>query len=109
MQGRLPQLTHLQFVVIGTLAAGEPPGRVVRDALARYGVNRSAPAFYQIMARLERDGPIEGWYGLVSGPTQAVTERRYRATPAGTKAWATTSKFYERASAATARTRWSDA
>jgi DNA-binding PadR family transcriptional regulator len=109
MQGRLPQLTHLQFVVIGALSGGEQPGRVVRDALARYGVNRSAPAFYQMMARLERDGLVEGWYGQVAGATQAVTERRYRATPAGAKAWAATSKFYERASAGAARTRWSDA
>ena len=56
---------------------------MVRELLGRYGVRRTAPAFYQMMARLERDGLIDGWYGQVVVGDQAVTERRYRITKAG--------------------------
>jgi DNA-binding PadR family transcriptional regulator len=99
MQDHLPSLTHLQFVVLGTLIDDEKPGRFVRAALQHYGVKRSAPAFYQMMARLERDGLVEGWYGQVTTGAQAVTERRYRATPSGLKAWNQTRAFYLRVGA----------
>ena len=56
---KLPQLKPLQFLVLGLLRPGEQPGRVVRDALRTHGVRRTAPAFYQLMARLERDGLID--------------------------------------------------
>ena len=62
---QLPGLTHLQFLVLAVLHGREQPGRVVRDALAAYGVRRSAAAFYQMMARLERDGLVDGYYGQV--------------------------------------------
>ena len=62
----LPALTHLQFLVLGVLRANEQPGRVIRQAIATYGVRRSGPAFYQMMARLERDGLIEGWYEQIT-------------------------------------------
>ena len=38
MPDRLPPLTSLQFLVLGALREGEAPGRAVRDALARHGV-----------------------------------------------------------------------
>ena len=47
----LPALTHLQYLVLGVLRTDEQPGRVLRQALATYGVRRSGPAFYQLMAR----------------------------------------------------------
>jgi hypothetical protein len=108
MQERLPPLTHLQFVVLGALIDGEQPGRVVRDAMATFGVRRSAPAFYQMMARLERAKLVEGWYEQITVGDQAVTERRYRLRPAGQKLWEATRAFYVRAGAASRR-RWSDA
>jgi hypothetical protein len=76
----LPRLTHLQFLVLCILLSGEQSGRIIRQAIEDYGIRRSAPAFYQMMARLERDGMVEGWYGQVKVRDQAVTERRYRAT-----------------------------
>jgi DNA-binding PadR family transcriptional regulator len=108
MPDRLPPLTSLQFLVLGTLLAGEQPGRAVRDALARYGVRRSAAAFYQMMARLEAAGLVEGWYEQITVGDQAVTERRYRLRPAAARLWEETRQFYER-SGARARARWSDA
>ncbi|MEZ5319877.1 MAG: hypothetical protein R2752_20915 [Vicinamibacterales bacterium] len=107
MKDRLPDLTHLQFVVLGALRESEQPGRAVRDALARYGVRRTAAAFYQMMARLERARLVEGWYEQVTVGDQAVTERRYRLTPVGRRAWDATRAFYARAEPA--RARWSDA
>lgn len=100
MQDRLPSLTHLQFLVLSALASGEQPGRAVRETLATYGISRTAPAFYQMMARLERDGLVEGWYGQVETAVQAHTERRYRATAEGMKAWHTSCAFYVKAGAA---------
>ena len=84
----------------------EQPGRVVRDLLGSYGVRRTAPAFYQMMARLERDGLVNGWYGQVVVGDQAVTERRYRITKAGTSRWEATRRFYTQA-ATTLRRSWS--
>ena len=105
---RIPTVTHMQFLVLGLLREEEQPGRVIRDALAAHGVRRSAPAFYQLMARLERDRLVEGWYEQVSAGDQAVTERRYRLRPAGAKLWAEARDFYT-SLIAQAAPRWSDA
>src|SRR5436190_20230938 len=105
---RIPRLTHLQFLVLGQLFGGEQPGRVIREALAAHGVRRSAPAFYQLMARLERDRLVDGWYEQVSAGDQAVTERRYRLRPSGAKLWAEARDFYTRLIARAAEG-WSDA
>ncbi len=91
---RIPRLTHLQFLVLGLLGEGEQPGRVLRDAIAAHGLRRSAPAFYQLMARLERDRLIDGWYEQVTAGDQSVTERRYRLRPAGAKLWSEARDFY---------------
>src|SRR5262245_19618566 len=106
---RLPDLTHLQFLVLGVLHGGEQPGRVVRDALAAYGVRRSLVAFYQMMAWLERDRLIEGSYGQIVVGDQSVTERRYRITGAGVKVWSETRGFYESVGMKSLKQRWSDA
>jgi DNA-binding PadR family transcriptional regulator len=105
----LPTLTHLQVLVLGVLRTADQPGRVVRQVLASYGVRRSGPAFYQLMARLERDGLVEGWYEQVAVGDQAVTERRYRITADGNRRWTRAHSFYEQVGRAPARMRWSDA
>jgi DNA-binding PadR family transcriptional regulator len=105
---RIPTITHLQFLVLGLLREQEQPGRVIREALAAHGVRRSAPAFYQLMARLERDRLVDGWYEQVSAGDQAVTERRYRLRPAGAKLWTEARDFYT-SLIAQAAPRWSDA
>jgi len=109
MSKRLPRLTHLQFLVLGLLRDGEQPGRHVRETLAAHGVKRSAPAFYQLMARLERDGVVQGWYEQVIVGGQAVTERRYRLRPQGARLWAEARDFYAAVGAGEVQRRWSDA
>ena len=104
----LPRLTHLQFLVLGLLRDGEQPGRVIRETLARHGVRRTAPAFYQLMARLERDGVVEGRYEQVTAGGQAVTERRYVLRARGRELWTEARDFYA-ATAGARDPRWSDA
>lgn len=90
----LPPVTHLQFVVLGALRQGERPGRALRQALDRHGARKSTPAFYQLMARLEDSGLVEGRYARKSIDGQVVKERHYRLTGAGTSAWRATCRFY---------------
>ena len=106
---RLPPVTHLQFLVLGVLRAEEQRGRSLRGALAAYGIRRTGPAFYQLMARLEKDGLVSGWYEQVTVGDQAVTERRYRITADGKKRWNDARAFYEHVARAAAKLRWSDA
>jgi DNA-binding PadR family transcriptional regulator len=92
---QLPTISHLQFLTLGVLLGGEQPGRAIRDAAAAYGFHRTAAAFYQLMARLERDGLVDAWYEQAKVGDQLVTERRYRITRAGARAWTETREFYE--------------
>src|SRR3982751_6090804 len=105
---RIPRLTHLQFLVLGLLRGGERPGRAIREAIAAHGVKRSAPAFYQLMARLERDRLVDGWHEQVTARDPAGTERRSRLRPAGARRWAEARDFYTTL-IARASPRWSDA
>jgi DNA-binding PadR family transcriptional regulator len=92
--GRLPEITHLQFLVLGLLIDAPRAGRDIRAELRRHGVRRSAPAFYQMMARLEDTGQVEGWYDQKVIDGQLIKERHYRTRPAGARAWAVTRDFY---------------
>jgi DNA-binding PadR family transcriptional regulator len=91
---RIPDITHLQFLVLGMLRAGERPGRLVRRALARHGIARTGPAFYQMMARLEDAGLVRGEYDQKIVAGQIIKERRYMLTPRGDAAWTSTRAFY---------------
>ena len=94
---RLPNLTPLQFLVLGALVGAgddERRGRDLRAELSKHGVRRSAPAFYQMMARLEDAGWVEGSYTQQIVDGQIIKERGYRITATGHKAWTATRDFY---------------
>src|SRR6185369_919120 len=93
----LPDLTHLQFLVLGILRGGARTGHVVRKTLARHGVRRSGPAFYQMMARLEDAGLVAGEYNQKVVDAQIIKERRYTLTAIGESAWSATRAFYDEA------------
>jgi DNA-binding PadR family transcriptional regulator len=95
MQWRLPPITHLQFAVLGQLLGGEQLGRQLRRGLARLGERRSAPAFYQMMARLEEAGLVSGRYDQRVLDGKLIKERRYRITASGSRAWERTRDFYQ--------------
>jgi DNA-binding PadR family transcriptional regulator len=92
--GRIPEITHLQFLVLGMLRPEPRLGREIRRDLARHGVRRSGPAFYQMMARLEDAGLIDGEYDQKVVAGQIIKERRYSLTAAGAAAWRSTRDFY---------------
>src|SRR3954470_12278398 len=93
----IPEITHLQFVVLGILRGGERTGRAIRKGLGRHGVQRSGPAFYQMMARLEDAALVAGEYDQRIVDGQIIKERRYALTPAGDAAWSSTRAFYDEA------------
>lgn len=94
---KIPDLSHLQFIVLGQLLAGEATGRAVRESLKRFRVRQSGPAFYQMMARLERAALADGWYTQDVIDGQVIKERHYRITEEGAAAWRECRTFYERA------------
>jgi DNA-binding PadR family transcriptional regulator len=93
----VPRLTHLQFLVVGIVRGRTVPGREVRDRLKSFGVRKSGPAFYQLMARLEDSGLVEGGYHQEIVEGQIIRERRYVITGAGGRAWEASRDFYIKA------------
>jgi DNA-binding PadR family transcriptional regulator len=91
----LPDLSHLQFQIVGILRGSEQSGQYVRDELARQGIKKSGPGFYQLMARLEDAGFVKGRYEQLLIEGQAVKERRYKVTASGLRAWNATMAFYK--------------
>lgn len=91
---QLPDITHLQFLVLTAVRGGDASGRELRGYLAERGVRRSGPGFYQLMGRLEDAGLLSGRYERTEGPTRPVKERRYQITPAGTRMWERTREIY---------------
>jgi hypothetical protein len=94
MSRRIPSITHLQFLVLDTLSAGERAGRSLRQLLVDHGVRNTAPAFYQMMARLEDAAMVEGWYDQKVVGGQLLKERHYRIARAGSRALSETRNFY---------------
>lgn len=91
---RLPEISHLQFAVLGQLLAGEQTGRAIRAQLRQLRVRQTGPAFYQMMARLEDDGLADGWYEQKVVAGQILRERRYAITDTGRKSWSESRRFY---------------
>ena len=94
----LPDITHLQFLVLQILLDGERSGREVRQKLAENGVRKSGPAFYQLMARMEDAGYAKGRYDEQVIDGQMIRERRYEITGPGIRVHADTLHFYSRRS-----------
>lgn len=90
----LPEITHLQFLVLTILLDAQKSGREVREELAEHGVKKSGPAFYQLMSRLEDDKFVRGWYDEKVIDGQRIKERRYEITGAGTRVAQEVREFY---------------
>ena len=93
----LPDLTHLQFLVIAELLAAPSSGRDLRSRLREAGVRQSGPSFYQRMATLEDAGYVSGWYEQQVVDGQIFRERHYKVLASGRKAWNEARDFYTRA------------
>ena len=92
--GGVPRLSHLQFLVVGILRRQSVPGREVRERLKAFGVKKSGPAFYQLMARLEDSGLVEGTYHQEIVDSQIIRERHYTLTADGSRSWEGSRDFY---------------
>jgi DNA-binding PadR family transcriptional regulator len=92
---KIPELSHLQFLVLAQLLSVERTGRELRASLKGYRVRQSGPAFYQMMARLENADLVSGWYTQEVIDGQMIKERHYRVTAAGTAAWRQCRSFYQ--------------
>ena len=90
----IPEITHLQYLVLEALTGHDQPGRELRALLTAHGVRSSGPAFYQMMSRLEDASLVEGAYDQRVVGGQHVKERRYRLTKAGARAVSQTRSFY---------------
>src|SRR3954447_9613075 len=93
----VPDITHLQFLVLGMLRGGERRRRLLRRRLDRPRGPRRAAAFYQMMARLEDAALVTGAYDQKIVAGQIIKERRYALTPRGEQAWSSTRAFYSEA------------
>lgn len=90
----LPKLTHLQYLVISLLGGGEMSGRDLRAQLKKEGELRTAPAFYQLLGRLEECGLVEGRFEEHVIEGQRIKEKHYKVTGAGARAWRGAFDFY---------------
>ena len=90
----LPDLTHLQFLILAALLDGELPGRQLRQVMADEGAKKSAPAFYQLMARLEDAKFVEGRYEQKVVDGQVLKERVYTLTGGGSQVLEDVREFY---------------
>ena len=96
---RLPDLTHLQFVIVDVLGPREKSGRELRQGLRERGIRKSGPGFYQLMARLEEAGVVKGWYDQKIVEGQIIKERRYKITGSGMRARERSLDFYRNSDA----------
>ena len=91
----LPELTGLQFLVIETIGAKKLRGAELRELLRKgHHVNKTGPAFYQLMARLEEAELVEGWYEQEVIEGQIIKQRHYRVTGLGERTRQDTLRFY---------------
>ncbi len=90
-----PEITHLQFFVLAALLDGEQSGHSLREKLVKEGERKSGPAFYQMMARLEDAGLVQGHYDQKVIAGQIIKERRYKITAAGNAALHRALEFYQ--------------
>ena len=90
----LPDITHLQCLLLTALLDSERPGRELRDLLAQEGHRKSGPSFYQLMSRLEDAKFVKGRYDQKVVEGQIIKERVYKITASGSAAVAAVREFY---------------
>lgn len=89
----IPKMTHTQFLIIDVMGP-ERAGKEIRAKLADEGVKMSLPAFYQLMARMEKKKWVKGWYVQKEIDGYKVKERRYKPLGLGAKVYRQTFEFY---------------
>ena len=91
---KLPEVTHIQYLILSIIGGSEKPGAQIREELTTAGTKRTLPAFYQMMSRLEEARFVKGWYKTKVIDSQVVKERQYRLLAKGVRAFNSTRDFY---------------
>ena len=94
MDHAVPDLTHLQFAALATIADGEVSGRNLRARLAEEDIALAGPAFYQFMGRLVKAGLVASRLNEELIRDLAVKETFYSLTNAGRAEFRRTLDFY---------------
>jgi len=97
----LPDISHLQYLLLIALLDAERSGRDLRALLAEQGHKKSGPAFYQLMSRMEDAKLVKGRYETKMVEGQQIKERVYKVLASGVTAAESVHEFY--AGVATAR------
>jgi DNA-binding PadR family transcriptional regulator len=90
----IPDITHLQYLLLGGLVDGDRPGRELRGLLDQQGHRMSGPAFYQLMARMEDAKLVKGRYEQKVVEGQIIKERVYKINGGGVAAFEQARDFY---------------
>lgn len=80
-----PTLTQLQYLVLTSIGGKERSGKELRARLLNEGYQKSLPAFYQLMSRLEDAGLVRGKNYEITVDGISIKERRYILTSRGLK------------------------
>lgn len=89
------EISHLQFTAISLIGSGRIAGKELRQKLMDKGIDRSYPAFYQLMARLEDAGLVAGVYDQKKVNGKTVRFRKYSVTRHGANAYNNMLKHYK--------------
>jgi hypothetical protein len=92
----LPDLTHLQFLVLDLLIESESglSASQLRESLNQHGEPRAGPKFYQLMKRLVKEGLIDTWSQSFDVGGGVVNRTYYKQTDLGHTFWYSTLRFY---------------
>lgn len=90
----IPDISHLQFLLLAALIDGQRSGYHLRAILEGEGHRKSGPAFYQLMARMEDAGLVKGRYEQKEVEGQAIRERVYEVTGTGATVCESVRHFY---------------
>ncbi|KAA3609355.1 MAG: hypothetical protein DWQ01_08465 [Planctomycetota bacterium] len=82
----LPNITMKQFVILGILMESpqEMSAKTLKAKLEEQGYRQSAPAFFQGMSRMKKDGLIEAWFDKeIAADGRERRVRKYRLEGSG--------------------------
>ncbi len=88
-----PEITALQFAVLGLLFSGEKSGQQLQRMLRRHGGPRTAAAFSQLIGRMQRAVYIDVM--RENRPGRRFSECRCRVTDLGVIVWQAARHFYD--------------
>lgn len=81
---RYTETLGMRFLLLDCIRRhGKISGRWLLEIVRGLGYRLSAPAFYELMAKLEDELKVNGWYEHIPIAGRMLAERHYELTPAG--------------------------